>query len=298
MVTGKFFETVFALFTRVCGIILFGSVGIIIVYLVYHGAPAISFELIFGNVSPMDAILMKRQVFNGIFPAIAGTVTLVCISVGIAVPIGLATGIYMAEYADSRIKSLFSLFYDILASVPSILVGLFGFSVAVWLHHTFQGKIFPCLLVSSFSLAFLVLPYIIRTTETSLENLPSELRLTAVALGASRQQNIFRVLLPCASSGILSGIILAIGRCAEDTAVIMLTGVVASAGIPKSLMGSYEALPFYIYYISSQYMDRSELATGYSAALILLGVCLSLFLVSWLIKYYLQKRFLAVSHRL
>ena len=85
-------------------------------------------------------------------------------------------------------------------------------------------------------------------------------------------------------SGIVSGIILSIGRCAEDTAVILLTGVVVTAGIPTSLLSQYEALPFYIYYLSNQYTDQAELSKGYSACLILLTICAILFLVALIIK--------------
>jgi phosphate transport system permease protein len=99
------------------------------------------------------------------------------------------------------------------------------------------------------------------------------------------------VLVPRALDGILSGVILSIGRCAEDTAVIMLTGAVATAGIPGSVLSTYEALPFYIYYISSQYMDQQELLSGYGAALILLLLCSILFLTSFVLKKYLAGRF-------
>ncbi len=285
----RIIESGFSVFAWCCGGILFFAVSGVLVYLIIKGGSSLSSELIFGSTKPADALLLRRQVFDGLFPAIAGTFLLVILSVTIAIPLGISTGIYMSEYAEGNVKKAFSLFYDILAAIPSILVGLFGFSAAIWLHHHFSGKIYPCLMISAFSLAFLVLPYIIRTTQITLENLPQNVRQTALALGASKQQNIFYVLLPCAASGIISGIILAIGRCAEDTAVIMLTGVVATAGIPKSLLGSYEALPFYIYYISSQYMNPEELRTGYGASLILLSVCICLFGMSYLIKMILQK---------
>jgi phosphate transport system permease protein len=100
-------------------------------------------------------------------------------------------------------------------------------------------------------------------------------------LGATKLQNIFLVMIPKSLSGIMSGIILAIGRCAEDTAVIMLTGAVASAGLPRSLFSQYEALPFYIYYISSQYADPEELMQGYGASIILLLLCACLFLTAY-----------------
>ncbi len=267
-----------------CGLILSGAVACLVVYLLYHGAGALTVSLIFGDVRPLDAILLRKQVFDGIFPAIVGTLVLVLVSVSIAAPLGIAAGIFMAEYSRGRLRRLFSLFLDILAGIPSILVGLFGFSVAVFLHHHFSDRIYPCLLISSLSLAFLVLPYLIRTTQNSLENIPESLRITAPALGSTRFQNIFYVLLPQSLSGILSGVLLSIGRCAEDTAVIMLTGVVATAGVPKSLFANYEALPFYIYYVSSQYADAEELMRGYGAAIVLLCICAVLFLLSLLIK--------------
>ena len=140
------------------------------------------------------------------------------------------------------------------------------------------------------SLAFLVLPYVIRSTQVSLENLPATIRKTAPALGATRLQNIVHVLVPRALAGIVSGIMLAIGRCAEDTAVIMLTGVVATAGVPRSPLSSYEALPFYIYYISSQYTDQAELSRGYGACLILMATCALLFMLAYSIQRSLTYR--------
>jgi phosphate transport system permease protein len=209
---------------------------------------------------------------------------LVLLSVVWAIPVGIASGIYLAEYAGKKINRALNLLLDILAGIPSIVVGLFGFSVALVLHKHFSEDIYPCLLISSLALALLVLPYIVRTTQVSLENLSSETRLTALALGATKLQNIFYVLIPKSLSGIASGVILAIGRCAEDTAVIMLTGVVATAGVPHSVFTNYEALPFYIYYISAQYADRQELLTGYGAAIILLTLCVILFFSAFVIK--------------
>jgi phosphate transport system permease protein len=139
-------------------------------------------------------------------------------------------------------------------------------------------------------LALLVLPYIIRTTQAALESLPDNIRLTAIALGATKLQNIRYVMIPKSLPGIFSGIILAVGRCAEDTAVIMLTGVVASAGVPKSLFSHYEALPFYIYYISSQYTTPSEMLRGYGASVILLVICLFFFMLSFAIQRGLTYR--------
>jgi phosphate transport system permease protein len=253
-------------------------------YLLVKGVPSLGRELIFGQVDVLDAVLLRKRVFDGLFPAIAGTLSVVLLSVGLAVPVGLCAGIYMSEFATVLQQRVFGLMFDILAGIPSIVIGLFGFSGAIFIHKYVSNDFRPCLAVSVVALAFLVLPYITRTTQASMQGLSVQTRQAALALGATRVQNIFYVLLPQSFSGILSGIILAIGRCAEDTAVIMLTGVVATAGIPGSLLSSYEALPFYIYYISSQYTDATELMSGYGAAIILLGVCAVLFFLAFLIK--------------
>lgn len=258
------------------GIILLASLLLLVGYLILKGGRSLHLSMIFGDTAPLDALLLKRQVFDGLFPAIVGTFILILGSMSIAIPVGIAGGIYMAEYCSGKIKPLLNLAFDILAGIPSIVIGLAGLLLTIQLNRYFHGRVFPCLLISCCSLALLVLPYLIRTTQTALESTPPLIRKTAPALGASRLQNITLVLLPNALSDIVSGIILASGRCAEDTAVIMLTGVVATAGIPHSVWGPYEALPFYIYYISSQYTGPEELATGYAAAIILLLLCITI----------------------
>ncbi|MFZ5759417.1 MAG: PstA family ABC transporter permease [Thermodesulfobacteriota bacterium] len=280
MAMRRLVELTLPFFSWLCGIILLCAVLVVIGYLLVRGWGSLRLSLVFGSTPPLDALLMNRHVLDGLFPAMAGTFFLVILSVCWAIPVGVAAGIYLAEYAGPAGRAVINLFFDIMAGLPSIVVGLFGFSVAVFLNKKFPGRIQPCLLISSLSLAVLVLPYLVRATQASLEGLPAAIRMTALSLGASRLQNILHVLLPRAFPSIFSGVILAIGRCAEDTAVIMLTGAVASAGMPRSLLSHYEALPFYIYYISSQYADQQELATGYGAALLLLLVCLFLFLLA------------------
>ena len=280
------------LFAWLSAFTLLGLVAVVLGFLLLKGWPALQPGLLFGDTPPLQALLLRRPVFDGLFPALVGTLALVLLAMAIAIPPGLAAGIYMAEYCRGRTKRLLGLLFDILAGIPSIVIGLFGLSLTIFLHrHLFPG-LFPCLLISALSLACLVLPYLIRTTQAALEEIPLRIRLGGAALGASRLQNIFLVLLPQALKGIGSGILLATGRCAEDTAVIMLTGVVASAGIPNSLFGNYEALPFYIFYISSQYADRTELQRGYGAALILLLLCALLFLVSRVVRRRLTRKFL------
>ena len=261
-----------------------------LIYLLIKGIPSLRPELVFGEADPLMALLGRVRVFDGIFPAMVGTLFLVILSALLALPVGICSGIYLAEYAKPGMKKLLGSLFDILAGIPSIVIGLFGFSLAIFLHNHFSNRIGPCLLISAMSLAVLVLPYIIRSTQTSLEELPLDIRKTALALGATRLQNIGYVLIPNALSGISSGMFLAIGRCAEDTAVILLTGVVATAGVPSSLLSQYEALPFYIYYISSQYSNPTELSNGYGACLVLLGICAILFMFAYGMKKHLSYR--------
>jgi len=277
-------EKALPLFSQLCALVLLAAFGSVLGFLIIHGWQSLNFELIFGSTPILEALLLKRQVFNGLFPAVTGTFLLIILSVSWAIPLGIGAGIYLAEYSHGKTKKILNVFFDILAGLPSIVVGLFGFSITILLNKHLSSRIYPCLLISSITLAFLVLPYIIRTTQAALEDIQTPLRMTAPALGGSKLQNIVRVLLPQSFSGIISGVILATGRCAEDTAVIMLTGVVATAGIPRSIFSNYEALPFYIYYISSQYSDKGELATAYGAAVILLGICLILFCLAFIIK--------------
>lgn len=277
-------EKAVPLLSWMCSIVLLTAIASVLGFLFLRGWQSLNLQLLFGTTPPLEALLFKRRVFNGLFPAMVGTFSLVCLAVCWAIPVGIAAGIYLAEYARGKARKFLNLIFDVLVGLPSIVVGLFGFSVTIFLNKHLSGQIYPCLLVSSIALAFLVLPYIIRATQAALEGQPASLRMTALALGASRLQNIVRVLLPQSLPGIMSGVVLATGRCAEDTAVIMLTGAVAIAGVPRSLFVSYEALPFYIYYISSQYADQEELATGYGAAIILLFICLMLFSLAFIIK--------------
>ncbi len=280
-------ERIIVLLAWLCSLILVASVFTILGYLLVRGLGSINLAFIFGDTRPWEAIFLGRQVFDGLLPAIAGTMMLVLLALFFAIPLGVATGIYMAEYSQGRLKTCFSIFFDILASIPSIVVGLFGFSVVVFLHKYLSDQIYPCLLISALSLSFLVLPYLIRTTQVALEAIPGNIRQTAPALGATKLQNIRYVLLPHSFSAVISGIILAMGRCAEDTAVIMLTGVVASAGMPRSVFAGFEALPFYIYYMSAQYSDSRELAGGFGAAIVLLIICIMLFGLA----FFIKKRF-------
>lgn len=246
------------------------AIGVLFVFLFWRSLSGWSMTLFFGDTPPFDAIFRGAPVFDGLWPACIGTLTLVALAIVIAVPLGVASGIYLAEYATGRSKAWFAFCVDVLAGVPSILVGLFGFALILFLRKTMAPEANTGLLLSALCLAVLVLPYLINTTRLAMAGLPQALRLTGASLGLSHSQIVWHILLPAAMRGIFSGIVLAIGRSAEDTAVILMTGAVANAGTPSSLTGKYEALPFQIYYLAAEHQTPSELTQAFAAALVLL----------------------------
>lgn len=278
-------------FCWLLGLLPLVALATVVLYLVIRGSSAFNLELIFDDVPPLDALLGHRQVFDGLLPALIGTGLLVLLALALAIVPGICGGIYLAEYSSPSSRRLLGLLFDIIAGLPSIVIGLAGFAITILLHRIFPGQFGPCILLSAMALAFLIVPYLVRTTQATLHSIPIELRLTAPALGANKLQNILFVLLPSRMKNLVGGIILAIGRAAEDTAVIMLTGAVASAGIVRSVLEQYEALPFYIYYISSQYSDAAELQRGFGAAILLFMLCGLLFLLANMLERRLNRSF-------
>ena len=245
----------------------------LIFFIVSHGLPVLGPKLFFGDTPALDAILGLRPVWDGIWPALAGTLCLVVLTTLMAALPGICFGLYLARFAKGRVKERLSLGVDLLASVPSIVMGLFGF-----------------VLILAFCMALLVMPSLVVSTRSSVESLPPALYFTGAALGLTEGQILRRLLVPAAARGILGGLMLAMGRAAEDTAVIMLTGVVVNSGMPAGLGAKFEALPFLIYYTAAQYMDESELLRGFGAALVLLMLSALLMGAAWLCQRSMERR--------
>ena len=165
-----------------------------------------------------------------------------------------------------------------------------GFAMILLLRRTLTPKAQTSLFLAAFCIAMLILPYLIRTTQAAMEGIPEHMRLLGPCIGFSKWQNIRHVLLPIASRGIFSGIILAIGRASEDTAVILLTGVVAHAGIPRDLWDKFEALPFRIYYLAAEHRNSIELEQGFGTAIVLLCITGLLFLAAFFLQRRAEKR--------
>jgi phosphate ABC transporter permease subunit PstA len=271
-------ERTFLVWSRLAGVVVAGAVVTIVGFLAWRGGGTLDRSLLFGDAPPVEAVLGRQPVFDGIWPAVVGTLQLIVVASAIAVPLGIGSGIYLAQYASARWRYWLSVGVDLLAGIPSIVMGLFGFAVILFLQQTFSFRPNTCLLLAATCLALLVLPYLIRTTQTSLESVPDEIGLTGLALGMTKGQNTWRVLLPAASRGILSGIVLAVGRIAEDTAVILLTGAVFFSGFaPHRLLDNFEALPYTIFYFHDRYENAAQLDRAFGAALVLLLLTSTLF---------------------
>ncbi len=265
-------ERLFALFAWGAALGLIAGVGLLLAVLAVRGGATLGPELFFGDAAPLAALLGRTRVFDGIWPAMVGTIVLVAASSLLAIPLGVASGIYAAAYAPARLRRAFDLAIDVLAGVPSIVMGLFGFAGILLLRRTLAADAGTGLWLSATCIALLVTPYLIRTTQGALVALPEGLRVLGPGLGLSRWQSLRWILVPSSGPGILSGVMLAIGRAAEDTAVIMLTGVVYNAGLPAGLGAKYEALPFRIYVIGAEYRSQEQLAQGFGCALVLLVI--------------------------
>ncbi len=198
-----------------------------------------------------------------LFPALITTLMMVVISLAVAVPMGMFTAIYMVEYASrgNRFVKLVRVMAETLSGIPSIVYGLFGLLFFVtWLGWGFS------ILAGSFTLAIMILPLIMRTTEESLKSVPDTYREASYGLGAGRLRTVFRIVLPSAAPGILAGVILGIGRIVGETAALIYTaGTVAK--IPENVLASGRTLAVHMYALSSEGLYTGQ---AYATAVVLL----------------------------
>jgi len=265
-------DKVFIIFSWVTALFLLGLMTFVFGYTVYHGTQSMGYALFFDDVSFWPAVTGAGRVWEGIWPAICGTLSLVFTAMVIAFPLGLATGIYLALFAKRAYRRVALSLIDLLAGVPSVIVGLFGFALLLFLRESFFPQASTSLGLAAGCLAILVLPYLIKLTCSAIDGVPTSLKVCGEALGMTPWQQVWHLLVPAAKEGILEGVILSFGRCAEDTAVILFTGVVANAGLPHGFLGKFEALPFYIFYHTTESQGSSDIALAFGAALVLIMI--------------------------
>jgi phosphate transport system permease protein len=281
MINPKLEEKIAFALLRACGLIVIAILFIMVGYLFIKGVGAINLELFFGDANPINVIIGKEIAYDGIWYAILGTLALVTLAVLFSIPFGILGAIYLHEYAgDSKLARIIRFSTDCLAGLPSIVFGLFGFSIAI------ATKIGPCLLVGGLTLSFMILPIIMRTTEEGLKSIPPGLREGSLALGATKWQTIRHVVLPAALPQIITGIILGIGRSAEETAAIMFTAATAFS-YSIGLFDQVEALPYTLYILATEYTSQQELQMAYGVAFILVVMMFAIFGVA----SYVRKRY-------
>ena len=257
------------------------ALGIICVFLVYNGLPAISWEFL--TQYPRDSMTA-----GGILPCIVGTVILSLGSMLVAFPLGVCAAIYLNEYARrGRLLRLIRLGIANLAGVPSVVFGLFGLAFFV----TFFG-LGVSIISGVLTLAILVLPVIIGTAEEALKSVPNTYREASLGLGATKWQTIRLVVLPAALPGMLTGAILGLSRAAGETAAIMFTAAVYYAPqLPTSPFSDVMALPYHIYVLATAGMNIDKTRPlQYGTALVLIALVLGMNLLAIVYRARLQRR--------
>jgi phosphate transport system permease protein len=251
---------------------------IILQDIVINGLPALSWDFL--TKPPLDS---GRA--GGIFPAIIGTLYLVVGAIAIALPLGVGAAIYLVEYTrEGRVTQLIRTGVDLLNGTPSIVFGLFGFAFIVLFLNVGVS-----MLAGQVTLALMVLPTVIRTTEESLKNIPQSLREGSLALGATKWQTISRVILPPAVPGIVTGAILSIGRAAGETAPIMFTAVVFSSRfLPNSVFQPVMALPYHLFILATNVPGSST--NKYGTALVLLLIVVAFYSVAIFVRTHFQNK--------
>lgn len=255
------------LITWAAAIITAAVVVIIAAYILIKGIP---------NLKPSLFALEYNSENVSMLPAIINTVTMTLLSLALAVPIGVFSAIYLVEYAKrgNPLVKVVRVTTETLAGIPSIVYGLFGYLIFVIACHFGLS-----MLSGALTLAIMILPTMMRTTEEALLSVPDSFREGSFGLGAGRLRTVFRVVLPSAVPGILSGIILSIGRIVGETAALIYTsGTVA--GIPKDLMHSGRTLSIHMYALLSEGLYMEE---AYATAVVLLVMVLVINMLSGVI---------------
>ena len=248
----------------------------IIVFILEKGLPVISFKFLTGN--PED---MGRA--GGIFPTLIGTILLPLLAIIIATPLGIFTSVYLSEYTkENKATRIIRFGTDCLAGIPSIIFGLFGYIFFV-ITLGFGWSI----LSGGLTLAVMILPTIIRTSEEAIRAVPKSYREVSFSLGATSWQTVKKVILPNALPGIVTGVMLSIGRSIGETAAVIFTAG-SSLRIPSSLFDSTRTMAVHFYILAREGIS-AENAYGTAATLIIAVLMVNL-TAYWLMNRFIAKR--------
>lgn len=258
----------------ISGIVTVLILLVIIGYVLINGLPVVSLEFL--TQAPRS---MQRA--GGIFPTIVATVEITLIAVLIATPVAVAAAVYMAEYAGrSRVATIVRFGADSLAGIPSIMFGLFGY-----LFFVYYLKMGFSLLAGGVTLALMALPIILRISEEAIKTVPDSYKSGSLALGASKWQTIWKVVLPTAIPGIMTGIILGMGRAVSETAAVLLTAG-SVARIPESLFDPVRPMTVHMFILATENLSMKN-ALGTAAVLIIMVLAITL------ASNYMTRRYIA-----
>lgn len=277
----KGLEWVVFMLLRAAILVVGGALIIIIGFLVKNGISVINWHFL------VDAP-RNNMTEGGVWPCIVGTLLLSLGSMAVALPLGVSSAIYLHEYArPGTLMRIIRLGVNNLAGVPSVVFGLFGLGLFVT-----AMKLGVSLAAGWLTLGALCLPVVIGTAEEALRNVPATYREASLALGGTKWQTIWRVVLPSALPGILTGSILGIGRAAGETAAIMFTAAVFyTPKMPKNIFSDVMALPYHIYVLATAGTEIEKTRPlQYGTSLVLIALVLGMNLAAILLRAWLQKR--------
>ncbi len=260
-------------------VIIILTLAVILFDIIIKGTPVLSWEF-------LTAWPEKGMTEGGIMPAIVGTVYVTFLSAIASIPFGIATGIYLAEYAkDNWFTRIIKLTIRNLAGIPSIVYGLFGLAIFV---DAFNFK--ASILSAGLTLGLLILPWIISTTEESLKRVPESFKEASLGLGATKWQTIRKILLPSSGPGIMTGVILGIARAAGETAPILFTGVAYYLRNMPALKERFMSLSYHIFTLSTQHAQIDIVRPiAYGSVLVLIFIVLLLSSLALMIRLKLKK---------
>jgi len=263
-----------------CALAIVISLGGILYYILLNGYQAINWEFL--SSPPRDSMTK-----GGVLPAILGTLYLTIGAIIVALPLGIASAIYLTEYArQGKLIRAIRVGVNCLAGIPSVVFGLFGLGFfVVFLQFG------SCILSGALTLGILILPTIIGASEEALKSVPKTFREASLALGVSKWRTISRIVLPNAMPGILTGSILGIGRAAGETAPIMFTAAAFfTAKLPSSIFDEVMALPYHIYVLATAGTRIEETRhLQFGTVLVLVALVLGIDLIAIVIRSRMRK---------
>ena len=254
---------------------------LILGFILFKGAGAISWSFL--TQAPTDGMTG-----GGIMPAIVGTLCLMLGSALFAFPVGVISGIYMNEYAPKgALVNFIRMMTNNLSGIPSIVFGLFG--MAFFVNRLGFGD---SILAGSLTLGLLALPIVIRTTEEAFKSIPDSFREGSMALGATKFQTIWKVLLPMSMPRVMTGLILSLGRVSGETAPILFTcAAYFLPKLPHSIFDQCMALPYHLYVVATNGTDiDAQLPIAYGTAFVLIVIVLLMNLTAGAIRRHFEKR--------